>query len=101
MEIDLGPEVRTAAIQCARCKKKLDAATGVEKDGHEVREGAISVCAYCGNIAIFNADMTLRAIDEKERAELMAEIKAADPDLHRFLLTTARIFETPWRAKHN
>lgn len=64
------------AYACKICGSVLDAASGFgvpQKDD-------ISICLYCGNIAIFNADFTFRPPTDDERVEI-----ESDFDVKKFL----------------
>jgi hypothetical protein len=50
---------------CTKCYKDLSVNTALDGD-HQPREKDISVCLYCGNVAIFQKDMTLRDMTSEE-----------------------------------
>jgi hypothetical protein len=56
---------------CPSCGKRLDGATDPLTKATP-KEGDVSVCAYCQNIAVFRADQTLRAMTAREWAEMPA-----------------------------
>lgn len=59
------PETR-----CPGCKKKLDAAASLR--GYVPEPGAISICAYCGAVAVFTEQLAKRAATEDEIVEFEA-----------------------------
>jgi hypothetical protein len=44
---------------CWHCQRMLDAASNMPGQGGEPHEGAISLCMYCGAVAIFGPEMSL------------------------------------------
>jgi hypothetical protein len=42
---------------CWHCDRPLDAATGI--DAGKPEPGAVSLCLYCGAVAVFGPDLTL------------------------------------------
>ena len=68
----LGPAIRTRVGMpnaCLTCKHPLDAATGTRPDC-AVTPGGVSVCLYCGAVAMFTQDLRLRALTEAEAASV-------------------------------
>jgi hypothetical protein len=63
-------EFRTPPSIC-RCGRPLDAAAPT---GHTDRPtpGAISICAYCGRLQMYDDDLKLRTMTEDELREVMA-----------------------------
>jgi hypothetical protein len=57
--------------QCLGCGELLDGATGVDNKNRP-RPGSISVCIYCGHIAIFADDLSLREPNDEEMHEIAA-----------------------------
>lgn len=58
--------------KCFSCGQPNDAATNVlGKDGPDA--GDVTICMYCGALAIFNADKTLRELTGKELIEVMKD----------------------------
>lgn len=62
-------ETRTPLNACLHCGKKIDACGGARAP----HEGDISVCAYCGAVQAFGADLRLRGLFEHEVEELAAD----------------------------
>lgn len=64
------------AQPCVSCGKIMSGATG---NGAPV-EGAVSVCAYCANVAIFDADLKLQAFNYRmlpqETQDLIDQLRA-------------------------
>jgi hypothetical protein len=54
---------------CPWCGKKLDAATGAGHD-ESVTPGDISICAYCGEVMLFERDLKTRRPTELELIEI-------------------------------
>lgn len=54
---------------CITCGAKFTVASDVQGDNSPVT-GDVSVCLYCGEIAIFDERMMLRSITESEICEL-------------------------------
>lgn len=54
------------AAACPNCASKLDAATSARLDDAHPKEGDFSLCAYCGSILVFRADLTLRNATTRE-----------------------------------
>lgn len=69
--------------RCSRCRKPLDAATGL--NAPEPLEGSVSICFYCGNMMIFRADKALRQPEAQELADLKAELRAKQPQVLRMV----------------
>lgn len=94
----LGHDRRTAKSCCPHCNQLLSGAFDVSLDeaGDPQRpfKGAITVCAYCGEIAIFSDDKGhLRAMTDTERDQLRV-----DPDLQR-IIDTVKAAGFPVRNK--
>lgn len=71
---DTGEGPRLA--RCPYCNEKLDRSEGVTPYNPEDRlpePGDVSVCAECGEPAVFDADMNMVKLSEPERAELMKD----------------------------
>ncbi len=64
---------------CSRCEAKLDAATSMDDPDALPDADSVSLCFYCGNLAMFTGEgMALRQPTAEEQAELMA-----DPEVQR------------------
>jgi hypothetical protein len=57
---------------CRRCGKPLDAATGVI-GADTPGAGDVSICAYCGTVALFDSDLRLRPPTEDEIDALLGD----------------------------
>jgi hypothetical protein len=73
---------RTPVTICWHCDRPLDAATPVDGEIGAPESGAVSLCMYCGTVAMFGPDLVLRAPTE-------AEIDALAEDAE-FMRTWAR-----------
>lgn len=63
---------RHAASVCPGCRTVLDCSTPVGET-MRVEPGAVSICAYCGAVGVFNEDLTLRAMTPEEVLEAPPE----------------------------
>jgi hypothetical protein len=54
--------------KCLKCGSELDDFMPI-KVGMLPKEGDVSVCLYCGSIAIYTGNLDLREATEKEMAE--------------------------------
>ncbi len=63
----LNPDAR-----CSKCRNRIDGATGVNEERAEPQPGGYSICCYCGQVGIYQADFTVRPIDAGEVAALAA-----------------------------
>lgn len=63
---------RMVSNNCAECGEILNARMGVGNTNTPVA-GSVSICMYCGNIAIYTTTMTLRAPTSSEYIELMGD----------------------------
>lgn len=59
---------------CPSCAKPLDASTHPEDDSLRPAEGDVSICAYCGEVLEFCADLSLI----KAREETLVALNAVD-----------------------
>lgn len=55
---------------CPYCGHELDAATAVTEEGAAPSPGDFSVCAYCGLVLVFRADLKVRWATAVEAAEM-------------------------------
>lgn len=64
---------RTPVTICWHCDRPLDAASGFgPTEGMEAHPGAVSLCLYCGAVAIFGPDLILLP-PTKEQLDEMGE----------------------------
>jgi len=63
---------------CWHCDRALDAATGIGNDD-QPEEGAVSLCMYCGAVAIFGEDQRLEkpTRDVLDQLEDLPEFRTA------------------------
>jgi hypothetical protein len=60
-------ETHTPTTLCWHCDRMLDAASGFgDGDGLVPSSGAVSLCLYCGAVAIFGEDLILRPPTKEE-----------------------------------
>jgi hypothetical protein len=84
--VKIGPSVQLRGKpQCLGCGELLDGATGVS-NRNRPKPGSISICIYCGHIAVFADDLSLR----KPTGEEMREI-AGNPTILAIQRARARI----------
>ena len=84
---DLG-SVRMPDQHCLWCGKHLDAATDIEQDGNVPTDGDLSICLYCGHLAIYQSSdqgLILRSPTVHERAEALADPIVRSALVHRAL----------------
>lgn len=60
-------------VYACTCGYQMDAATCVGRKKVQPRPGDFSLCGKCGEILVYNADMTLRAADLKDMLTLDSE----------------------------
>ena len=66
-------EFEGPAPGCVECGERNDDFTAINTDA-KPSEGAISICAYCGHVAMFTGDgLVLRELTTYEHAEVMAD----------------------------
>jgi hypothetical protein len=64
-----GDSERVPVTICWHCDRPLDAATGID-DAGKPSEGAVSLCLYCGAVAVFGPDLTMLPPTEELLDEL-------------------------------
>lgn len=64
---------RHATTDCPTCGKPLDSSTHPEDDSKKPDVGAISICAYCGEVMRFVEGLKLVTASPKDLAKLDAE----------------------------
>lgn len=70
---------------CVECGNRNDDFTAINNDT-KPHVGAISICVYCGHVAVFTGDgLTLRELTSDERPEVMA-----DPEVIAAVRSTGR-----------
>ena len=71
------PTHRMNPTPCPFCGKPLDAASPTEgSNDRQPSDGDLSMCIYCGEWIVFNADLTFRKPNDEEYEEV-----ARDPQL--------------------
>lgn len=61
---------------CTNCGAKLDAVSATDGSDYAPEPGSLSICAYCGTIAIFEDNMSLRPMTSKEIDELSNDVQS-------------------------
>jgi len=61
----------TGRSWCPYCRLPLDLATGVDTDDRP-SEGAVGICASCGEVHVFAADLSRRRPTAEEQREIDA-----------------------------
>jgi len=64
----------TRRINCPVCNRVFDAHTNTGPERTGPRKGDLSVCLYCESFLIFNDDLTLRALTDDDRIELLVKV---------------------------
>ena len=63
----MSDDERVPATLCWHCDRMLDAASGLApNEGAKPESGAVSLCLYCGAIAVFAEELALRPPTEAE-----------------------------------
>lgn len=60
-------ETKLPKRDCLHCHGSLDAATCVH-DEVRPKDGDLTMCIYCGHLMAFTADLSLRELNDEERA---------------------------------
>jgi hypothetical protein len=68
--------MKVPSSACPACKYVNDRATSLEDESLVPKAGDLSVCLNCGEIMIFNDDLTTRSVTLNDLAELPPEIHA-------------------------
>lgn len=55
---------------CSNCHHPIESTTEVYGDNNTPAPGAISICFYCGQICVFEEDLSLRKITQDELDDL-------------------------------
>lgn len=79
--------IRLPNDECPTCHYKFDSATEVTGKQHRPRVGDITICLNCGDVLIFNDDMTIRQVEDDELLNLDEEtyttINRATNEIHK------------------
>lgn len=67
-----GESVRVPDSKCMKCGIELGIATAIGDGDAQACRDSVSVCGYCGNIAVFTKERTLRAPTKEELEEVRA-----------------------------
>lgn len=70
---------RTPTCMCPHCGELISGWGSAE--GEHPSAGDVSICAYCGVLAVYKAGLTLRLPTKEEAAELLT-----DPDIQKGVL---------------
>lgn len=81
---------RTRKSPCPRCGRECDAATSTEP-GKVPEPGSVSICAYCGEINLFDEDLILRRLTLAELTELQSS--SVWPLIERARMAALRAFQ--------
>lgn len=71
------PQKYLPRSDCPKCGVSLDGSTPAFHVRVDPVEGDFSICAYCGNIAVYRADQTLRPVTATDLANLTSEERAS------------------------
>src|SRR5215469_15545406 len=69
-------------VKCLKCGYKMDATTHAYGN-RRPHEGDISMCLFCGQLMLFNADLTLRLPTNEENRELRSNPDVIKADIVR------------------
>jgi hypothetical protein len=64
---------RIPTSPCVSCGEPNDAASRVNNDDVRPGPGDVTICAYCGHIAVYADDMTLRDPNDAEIIDMAGE----------------------------
>lgn len=67
------PQNKLVQTQCWKCKRVLDATMRPCSPTDKPQTGDVSVCAYCGEIGIFETPTVIREPTKDERLTLLEE----------------------------
>ena len=68
---------KTAVIPCPSCDESLNGHTGIVCDDAP-KPNDYTICIYCSALLAYNADLSLRAANAQETAEIMSEPSALE-----------------------
>lgn len=85
--------------RCVRCRKLLDAATGLQD--REPKEGDVSICAYCGQVMLFDKTKKLRAAQEAEFSEIKTELAEKQPEVLKLIEKASGFFAARRAQREN
>lgn len=69
-----------AENQCRKCKTTLETTTALDSKTPAPTPGSLSICWYCGALALFDQDLKLRELTADEQADI-----EGNPKLQRIL----------------
>lgn len=81
------------ASRCPVCTHLLDDATAVSKATARPKCGDFSVCAYCGELLCFNADITVRSLVDEDYKSIPATTLGLLRRTQKFVRTTRRMVQ--------
>lgn len=89
MKVEVGDTYDSEAA-CLNCGELNDRATQLVKEQESAagpKAGDVSICAYCGHVAIFKADGSLRELTADEAAQaardpIVARLRASMKKAH-------------------
>lgn len=64
---------RTKQSYCRSCKHPIDAHSSTDGKTHIPSENDISICAYCGEISLFDEDQNLVPLTKEQLEELQED----------------------------
>jgi uncharacterized protein with PIN domain len=94
--------VRIPESRCLRCATVLTATTAIEHVESaampiprkvEAHPGAVSICAECGYIALFDDHLKLREASAEELTEIFDELKREDLNCYFVVMALSLKFE--------
>lgn len=77
---------RTPQNYCRTCHYRMDAASSATKPDEIPDAGSVSLCMKCGELSIFNEDLTLRAPTEQELINIQRSLTWPEIERHRMAI---------------
>jgi len=91
--------MRIESSRCLQCNNKLDAVTESTGDNLAPDENSISICFYCGHLAMFDSQLRLREPSPEELQNVLEELKKDSPSTYSCLLIARAIFANKNKPK--
>lgn len=76
-------EHRIPPFHCPKCGYLMNKSTDAFSSSVKPTEGDVSMCLMCGNLMLFNADLSVREPTEAERRELSVLPQIVEVDIVR------------------
>lgn len=80
---------RTPKTYCRTCHYRMDAASSIKPN--EIPDaGSVSLCMKCGELSIFNGDLTLRAPTQQELINIQRSLTWPEIERYRIAIRWMR-----------